>query len=63
MTDKDREHLARLIRKNVPGAAPVADAGEYAARIVEHFHPERPCHYAYECVMHGHCPFDPVCNN
>lgn len=64
----DHLRLARVIRRNAKegldrGELSAYDAVEYAARIVERFEPARPCHYAHECVMHGRCPFDPVCNN
>lgn len=42
------------------------ELNEYVAKLLGAFvrrEPERPCMYSYECVMHGRCPHDPVCNN
>ena len=32
-------------------------------RFVIQYKPDKPCAWRLECVLHGRCPKDPVCNN
>ncbi len=60
--DRRRAYFAKKALDLIDKAKDEDRTSDLVMVLLMRLHPE-PCHHEYECLVHGRCPRNPVCNN